>query len=187
MISPDRFIALSSDRDAWLAARRKGVTATEVRDASTPAGFKEVLERRTNPTEIISNAYMQFGTDNEAWILGWLKNETGIMPSAWLIAAEGNPQYLATPDGLSLDHTRIAEVKTGGKEINNPSLAHRRQVQWQLFCSGAESAVYAYMLRAEVNGIFVPAWLEPKTWLIERDETMIAGLVKTAELLLTDF
>lgn len=187
MIHADRFIATSDNRDMWLAARRLGVTATDVRDAATPAGLKEVMQRRAHPQPIEPNAYMQFGNDNEAWILSWAKQQYGIMPSHWLIASEDNPRYLATPDGLSLDHTEIAEVKTGGKEPGKlPSLAHRRQMQWQLRCTGAARCRYVFMLRAEVNGVFVPAWLEPKTWLVERDETLITGLEQTAELLLRD-
>jgi hypothetical protein len=187
MITASRFIATSDDRETWLAARARGVTATEVRDASTPAGFRQVLANRRNPQDITPNAYMQFGTDNEGWILSWVKAEFDIMPSHWVIAAEDNPRHLATPDGLSLDHTRIAEVKTGGKEPKSPPLPHVRQVQWGMRVTGAESCVYAFVLRAEVNGVLVPAWLEPKTWIIDRDPKMIAELERTAELLLIDY
>lgn len=187
MIAADRFIATSDNRALWLAARARGVTATTVAKASTPAGFREVVADRRNPVEVQDNAYMKFGRDNEAWIAAWVKAEFGIMPNHWLIASEDNPRLLATPDGLSLDHTQIGEYKTGGTEPKKPPLQHVRQVQWQLRCTGAESCVYAFVLRTEVNGVLVPAWMEPKTWPIERDDKIIAELERTAELLLVDF
>lgn len=188
MIPATRFIETSDNRDAWLRAREGGVTATEVAHASTPAGFRQAVEDRRNPVEVVANDYMQFGTDNEAWILRTLKVEFGIMPNHWLIAAADNPLHLATPDGLSIDHTVMAEVKTGGKEPTKPPLMHMRQMGWQFRCNEfAKAIVYAFMLREERNGVMVPAWMEPKIWVVERDEQMIAELTKTADLLLTDY
>jgi hypothetical protein len=186
MIAPERFIAQSENRDAWLTARRGAVTATEVAKASTPAGFLEALEERRNPTEIADNGYMKFGRDNENWLALEVKREFGILPNQWLIAAEGEPLHMATPDGLSLDHTMTAEIKTGGKEPSKPPLMHMRQMQYQLYCAGPQAiqCVYAFMLRAENDEGFYPAWLEPKTWVVERDDPMIAQLIETANRLL---
>jgi predicted phage-related endonuclease len=58
---------------------------------------------------------------------------------------------------------------------------YRRQVQWQLYVTGAESCVFAWMLREERNGVFVPAWFEPEVTVIERDEAMIRTLVSCAQ------
>ncbi len=57
MISIERFIASSQTRELWLAARDRGVTATQVAKASTPAGMKEVLAQIENPTPIEANAF----------------------------------------------------------------------------------------------------------------------------------
>lgn len=184
MISADRFIETSDNRDQWLAARRPAVTATEVAKASTPSGFIEAVQERRQPVDLEPNGYMRFGSDNEAWISAFIKREFGIMPNKWLIAAEGNRLHMATPDGLSLDHRRISEVKTGGKLITSPPIQHRRQVGWQFYCTGAEECEYAFMLRTEVNGIFVPAWLEPKVWHIDRDDALIRDLIDVADRLL---
>ena len=184
LIVADRFIETSENREAWLAARAGGVTATEVARASTPAGFLEAVEERRNPVELEPNAYMRFGSENEDWISMFVKREFGIMPNKWLIASKDNPRFMATPDGLSLDHRRISEVKTGGKDIKSPPMPHRRQVGWQFYCTGAEVCEYAFMLRAEVNGVFVPAWMEPKVWRIERDDALIGDLIETANRLL---
>lgn len=186
MIAPERFIVESTDHAAWIAARAGGVTATEVARASTPTGFREVVADRLAPVTVVPNGYMEFGSANESWISMFVKREFGIMPNRWLIAAEDEPRFLSTPDGLSLDHAQISEVKTGGKEPKSPPMQHRRQVNWQFRTTGAEECIYAFMLRTEVNGVLVPAWLEPKTWVIERDDQIIAELESTANLLLLD-
>jgi len=185
VIAAERFIASSDDRPTWLAARLGAVTATEVARAATPSGFLLAAEERRSPHEVEDNDYMRFGRENENWLALDLKAKFGIMPNHWLIAAEGNPLHMATPDGLSIDHTGIGEIKTGGKEAYvKPPIQYRRQIQWQFWCTGAEWCEYAFMLRTEVNGLFVPAWLEPRTLRIERDDAMISDLVTVADRLL---
>lgn len=185
MISVDRFIASSQERTAWLAARRNGVTATQVAGAATPSGFKAAVEWMHNPTDIDDNEYMKFGRDNERWLCLALKNEYGVLPNDWLLAGEIR-WHLATPDGLSPDGKMIAEIKTTGRdwgEWSKVPIHYRRQVQWQLHVSGAEAAVFAWMLRVEMNGKFVPGWFEPKHVLVERDEKTINQLIDVAERL----
>jgi hypothetical protein len=184
MITADRFIETSENYEAWLAARRPAVTATEVAKASTPAGFADAVSARREMATVVANEVMRFGSDHEDWIARALKADHWLMPNRWLIAAADNPLHMATPDCLSLDHTTIGEIKTSGKQITRPPLAHVRQVQWQLRCTGADRCVYAFMLRVEVNGVLAPAWLEPQTWVIERDPKMIADLTATADRLL---
>ena len=187
MISASRFIARSSDRDLWLEARTHGVTATAVaKAASGPAGFRDQLEARRNPVDIEVNPFMAWGTFMEPVIARWVKDEFGIMPNEWLIASEHDSRFLATPDGLSLDHGMIAEIKTMGKPLEKPPLDHIRQMMWQLMVTGAEKCLYAWQLRVEVPGGFAPGWLEPRSMWVERDEKMIADLVTVAERLIEE-
>jgi hypothetical protein len=118
----------------------------------------------------------------------WVKEEFGILPNEWLIAAEESPRYLATPDGLSLDHKEISEIKTTGQDWGEGSIPirYRRQVQWQLFVTGAESCLFAWVERAEVAGRLVPAWFEPRTIRLDRDEKEIEKLVGVADRLLEE-
>jgi predicted phage-related endonuclease len=76
-------------------------------------------------------------------------------------------------------------VKTTGQDWEDKSIPiqYRRQVQWQLHVTGAKRCLFAYMKRLEVDGVFAPAWFEPKCLWIERDEDMISALIITAELL----
>jgi hypothetical protein len=182
LIAVERFIASSQTRDLWLAARGRGVTATQVAKASTPAGYKEVLSQIENPTPVEANAYMSWGTEREAHIAHVVKERYGIMPNDWLLCAEGpgNEWQLATPDGLSLDHTLIGEYKTSSKSLDKVPANYMRQVQWQLYVSGAEKCLFAYELRLEGPEGFVPGFDVECQW-IERNEEMISELIETAQ------
>lgn len=185
MISADRFIASSVEHDEWIAARKTGVTATQVAKAGTPAGFKSEVAKIAAPVTIADNAYMKFGRDNERWLALALKSEFGVLPNDWLIAGETR-WHLATPDGLSPDHATICEIKTTGKDWGSWAKVpadYKRQVHWQMHVTGAERAVFAWMLRVESNGAFVPGWFEPKFVVVERDDNEIEKLVTVAEML----
>lgn len=185
MITIDRFMANKEiDFDGWLDARLGGVTATQVAKAATPSGFDEAVEEIRSPKTIPDNPYMKFGRDQEGWI-GLALMKYGVLPNEWLIRHETNPHYLATPDGLSLTHETISEVKTTGRDWgDNIPIQYRRQVQWQLFVTGASECVFAWLLRADSPAGFVPAWFEPKVVMIERDEKMIEELSAVADRLL---
>lgn len=182
MISIDRFIASSQTKDLWLAARDRGVTATQVAKASTPAGMKEVLAQIENPTPIEANAFMSWGTEREAHIAHVVKDRFGILPNDWLLCADGagNEWQMATPDGLSLDHTVIGEYKTSGKPLDKVPANYMRQVQWQLYVTGAEKCLFAYELRLEGPEGFVPGFDVETQW-IERNDEMISELIVTAQ------
>ncbi|MGN8024729.1 YqaJ viral recombinase family protein [Microbacterium sp. 22242] len=181
MIAAERFIARDTERDKWLAARKNGVTATEVRDAATDAGFRNLVASWSDP-QFEGNEYTAFGNWAEPDMLNHAHQTNGILPSGWLIASEGDPRWLATPDGLSLDHSTIAEAKTTSKDWGRPPLKYMRQIQWQLFVTGAEKCLLLWHLRATADdGSFYLPWIEPKTLWIERDETMIATLIGVAE------
>ena len=183
MISVDRFIARSSNRDMWLAARAQGVTATMVAKAATTAGFAQVVADILDPKPVVPDAFMEWGTFREPFIALEVKDRYGIMPNEWLIAKDSglNRWQMATPDGLSLDHTFIAEIKTGGSEFVGIPIAHRRQMQWQMFVTDTHACVYAYERRlVNPDGSFQAAFA-PVFELYERDEAMIRELVSVAE------
>jgi len=184
MIQAYRFVANKAiDHEAWLDARRHGVTATEVSRAATQRGYQEVLESYKSGDSVPDNAYMEFGRRMEGPLSLWVKEQTDIMPNEWLISAE-DPDHLATPDGLSLEHARIAEIKTSGKDLERIPIQYMRQVQWQLYVTDASECAFVWMLRAEArDGTFVPAWIEPKHTFIGRDEDMISELRELADRL----
>lgn len=190
MISKDRFLAQSGTQE-WHDIRASGVSATAVAKACTPSGFAEIVREIWQGVEPIpDNEYMRFGREQEGNIVADLQAmDYDIEPNDWLIAAEGytNRWQFATPDGLSSDHRTIAEVKTTGKDWGDWSkvpLHYKRQVQWQLYVTGAETCLFAWQLRTTTdNGVFVPAWLEPKVVIVPRDEELIRELVTVSEKL----
>jgi len=182
MIAIERFIVSSQTKDLWLAARDRGVTATQVAKASTPAGMKEVLANIENPTPVEPNGFMDWGTQREAYIAHVVKERYGILPNDWLLCADGagNEWQMATPDGLSLDHKLIGEYKTSGKPLDKVPANYMRQVMWQLYVTGAEKCLFAYELRLEGPEGFVPGFDIECQW-IDRDEKIISDLIKVAE------
>lgn len=191
MIEQDRFLVPSRERDKWLEVRSQGVTATAVAKAVTPDGFREVLNQLRSPGEIPDNDYMRFGREQEGPIIEKLQTLIDIEPNDWLIAKDADEKkwMMATPDGLSADHRMIAEVKTTGRDWERwaqvPGNYHR-QVQWQLFVTGAEVCVFAWMLRVNRGGQMVPGWPGPKFVEVERDESLMARLEETAHQLYTE-
>lgn len=185
MLGAEQFVASKSlDESEWLRARRTGVTATQVAKGATPSGRKEVLASYWSDFDIVDTPQMAFGRDSEPWLAMWTKEHYEVMPNDWLIRAAHNPLALATPDGLSLDHSVISEIKTTGKDwgsVEKIPIAYKRQVQWQLYVTGAEYCVFVWLLRAEHDGLMVPAWYEPKSDCIYRDEQMIEELTIAAD------
>ena len=185
LIDVVRFVASKSvNAERWLSARREGVTATQVaRAASGPGGFEQAVENYRADFVEQDNPYMQFGRAWEGPIAMHLKERHDIMPNDWLIRNAYHAHHLATPDGLSLGHDVISEIKTTGKDWNPERIPvqYRRQVQWQLHVTGAIGCFFAWMLREERNGALVPGWFEPRVIVMERDEDMIASLVKVAD------
>lgn len=184
----ERLVA-KAQTDAWFTARRNGISATAVANASTPSGFKEEVAKAVYPEDniIVDNAYMAFGRQWENWIVEALPEKYGLQPNDWLIRSEENEWHLATPDALNDDWSIIGEVKTTGKDWVTPPLKYIRQVQWQLYVTGAEKCIFAWLLRGtDHQGDFVPAWYEPKFIEITRADRMIPELIKTADRLVEE-
>jgi len=176
MLSVDQFIANKAiDQDHWLSMREQGVTATQVGKN----------EWRSKP--FYDNRYMEFGRDAEAPLSLWVKENFEIMPNEWLIKHDSIEWALSTPDGISLDHSVISEIKTTGRDFIDwqgvPS-AYVRQVQWQMFVTQTPRCLFSWMLRVENDqGLFEFGWLEPKTVWVERDNDLIEVLLEQAEYL----
>lgn len=180
MLTAERFLANREiDFRSWMEFRRNGVTASDISASATPESIKRVSKFRHVP----DTPAMRFGREYEGTIAMYIKNDFGVMPNEWLIAGE-TKWHLATPDGISLDHKVVSEIKTTGTDWETWAKAPKkfnRQVQWQMHVTGAETCVFAWMLRGTTdNNILVPLWLEPKMVVVERDQETINELVVTA-------
>lgn len=146
------------DRDAWLAARRLGVTATEVRDLYmgkiTQADLIALKLGRRKDT-FAGNAYTRWGTEREPIIAAEIERRYAIAPESRLVHAADNPRFLASPDGLALDFDGelvLSEIKTAGKPIPLGSelfaeKGYEAQMVWQMRVTGARRCLYAWELR----------------------------------------
>lgn len=190
MIEADRFLARSSDREAWLWHREQGVTATMVAKAATPAGFAEVVAEMENPREVTPNAMMSWGNEREPHIAQVVLERFDIFPNDYLISKGGklSPDrwMMATPDGLCWHdgHKTIGEYKTSGKPLDKIPAHYMRQVQWQMWVTDAERCLFAYELRLDAPGGFAPDFDINTQW-VDRDDKKIKELVAVAEKLQT--
>ena len=178
MIPASRFIVQSRYEQDWLAARKGFITATTVAKASTAAGFNALL---AGERTFEGNEFTDYGHAAEPLILNHAHHQFGILHNDWLIVAE-NGRDAATPDGLSPDHTEIAEAKTTGTDWKTIPALYRRQMQWQLWVTGAERCLFLWDLRLvnDLGGFYAP-WLEPKTVWVDRDDDEIAALRVVAD------
>lgn len=173
-----RVVTDGSDRMAWLRARARGITATDVAKLSTPRSIDSAAWEKLNGSRFTGNAYTEHGKAREPEIAAWVLREHGIAPSRALFHAETDLRHLATPDGLverqggSLE---LAEIKTTNKEWRTIPRHYLRQVWWQQYVLGAERTLVVW----ERHEGFVPVG-DPECRWIDRDENEIARLVGLA-------
>lgn len=171
-----KFGPSSTDREAWLEARRHVVTATDAYKLLR-GRYDTVRREKDSPSNWEGNRYTEHGRAREAVIMQEVEAEHGIRPNSRLVYG-ADERHAATPDGISDDGTLIAEVKTtkhGWDSIRSAPPEYYSQVQWQLHVTGAARCLFAW----EVHDGFVPGWPEHE-W-VERDETHIGELVNAAD------
>jgi hypothetical protein len=183
-VSPhqERVVALSSDRVAWLRARSRGVTATDVARLSSERALQAVLQDKLLGSGFGGNAFTDHGRAREPEIARWVRARFGIEPSETLYHAAGQPLHLATPDGLAVQDGSVvlAEIKTTGHAWRSIPRSYLRQVWWQQYVVGAERTLVVW----EQHDDFVPTHAEPQTRWVERDDNEIHVLVGLADRLL---
>jgi hypothetical protein len=178
----DRVVAHAHDRVAWLRARSRGVTATDVARLSSERALQAVLHDKLLGTGFGGNAFTDHGRAREPEIARWVRARFGIEPSGVLYHAPQQPLHLATPDGLAVkDGTVVlAEIKTTGHAWRSIPRSYLRQVWWQQYVVGAERTLVVW----EQHDDFVPTHAEPQTRWVERDDNEIHVLVGLANRLL---
>jgi hypothetical protein len=178
----DRILAHSTDRVAWLRARSRGVTATDVARLSSLRAVQSVALEKLHGTGFGGNAYTDHGNAREPEIARWVRATHGIEPSAALFHAPYEKSHLATPDGVAVINgtLTLAEIKTTSSGFTTIPRSYLRQVWWQQYVLGAERTLFVW----EQHTDFVPIDPEPKVRWIERDDNEIHILVGLANKLL---
>jgi len=179
----DRIVARAADRVAWLRARSRGITATDVARLSGAASVQAVAFEKINGSGFSGNAYTDHGRAREPEIARWVERRYGIVSSDALFHAAGQTAHLATPDGLAVSasgHLELAEIKTTKSPWRSIPRSYLRQVWWQQYVLGAERTLLVW----EQHDDFIPTNAEPECRWIDRDENQIHLLVQLADRVL---
>ncbi|AMM22540.1 recombinase [Frondihabitans sp. PAMC 28766] len=179
----DRILADSTDRVAWLRARSRGITATDVARLSSAAAVQAIVLEKRYGSSFSGNAYTDHGRAREPDIAAWVKTHHSIEPSTKLFHARGQKLHLATPDGVGelADGTVVlAEIKTTSKVWRGIPRSYLRQVWWQQYVLGAERTLVVW----EQHVDFVPVAAEPLCRWVERDDDQIQQLIFLADQVL---
>lgn len=180
-----RIVADSRDRVAWIRARSRGITATDVATLTSERAIARAADQKLGGSRFTGNAYTDHGRRREPEIAAWLAATHGIRPSTALFHAEVEKRHLATPDGIAVDaagRVTLAEIKTTNKSWRSIPRGYLRQVWWQQHVLGAERTLFAW----EEHRDFRPVDDEPKCVWIDRDDGEIAKLVRLATSLIDE-
>ena len=180
-----RIVADSRDRVAWVRARSRGITATDVASLTSENAIAKAAEAKLIGTRFSGNAYTDHGRRREPEIAAWVAATHGILPSSALFHAVAEKRHLATPDGVATTASgsiTLAEIKTTNKAWRSIPRSYMRQVWWQQHVLGAERTLVAW----EQHDGFVPIGDEPRCAWVDRDDREIARLVRLADALIDE-
>lgn len=180
-----RIVADSRDRVAWVRARSRGITATDVATLTSANAIARAADAKLMGSGFSGNAYTAHGRLREPEIARWVAATHGIVPSSALFHAEVERRHLATPDGIAVDasgRVTLAEIKTTNKSWRSIPRSYLRQVWWQQHVLGAERTLVAW----EEHEGFVPVDDEPRCAWVDRDDVEIDKLVRLATQLIDE-
>jgi hypothetical protein len=180
-----RIVADSRDRVAWVRARSRGITATDVAALTSFNAIPRAADAKLRGSGFSGNAYTDHGRRREPEIAAWVAATHGIRPSSALFHAVVEKRHLATPDGVAVDgegRVTLAEIKTTNKAWRSIPRTYLRQVWWQQHVLGAERTLVVW----EQHDGFVPIDDEPRCAWVDRDEREIGQLVRLATALIDE-
>jgi len=189
------------DRPAWLAARRNGISASEIAKlGSYKSNASRVKAYGTLAEEKIAaggndwrgarmDAYRARGNGREPVLEEWAEFAFGFTPESRLAFAESDRQHLASVDGWKVNsegQVVLAELKTTNEPLT-PVICDKKgyvdQVQWQMHVTGAVETLILWEERLDDGeGGFKPG--ARGTVLIVRDQARIDQLVGYASAFL---
>lgn len=180
-----RVVADSRDRVAWVRARSRGITATDVATLTSSNAITRAADAKLMGTGFSGNAYTDHGRRREPEIARWVAGTHGILPSSALFHAVIEKRHLATPDGIAVDRggrVTLCEIKTTKKEWRSIPRSYLRQVWWQQHVIGADRTLVVW----EEHDAFIPIDDEPRCTWVDRDEAEIDTLVRLATALIDE-
>jgi hypothetical protein len=148
-----------TDRPAWLAFRRTGITATEVRDLHLGKITADDLAKAKHGgdgPDLSGNVYIAWGNEREPIIAERLRVALGMDPEHRVFHAQENSRHLASPDGVGTDFDElleISEIKTGGyRYFGHAGMVDKgylAQMVWAMYVTGAWRCRYEFETREQ--------------------------------------
>ena len=188
--------ASDTDREAWLAQRRTGITATEVRDIAKGGAVKrkELIGYKLHPetNTFTGNQYTEWGKKREA-ALARVLEAAGITPETRIFQALENPRHMASPDGVGFDPIGcewvLGEIKTSKYNLDPAgdrfaATGYYDQMQWQMYVCGATRCLFVWEQHDDAWP--APSPLPHRTAWVERDDERIAQLIVIADEFLAE-
>lgn len=159
IVGPEYDKTRPETREAWVAFRAGGITATQIRDWGNGTKRREIImEKVTGVTEDLSHIpAIAHGNRREPVIGEWIQSRFGITPTGRTYAHAENPRHLASPDGISLDPFSgelevgtpaaiVAEIKTSAYDLTPGTLdAHRTLIDIDHTSKFAKTNYYTQM------------------------------------------
>jgi hypothetical protein len=192
--------ASDTDREAWLAERMGGVTATEIRDLfMRKITVKQLIDlklgRRVDTFS--GNQYTAWGKAREPEIAAVVASVYPIAAESRVFHAVDNPRFLASPDGLGvIADVVVSEIKTSKHDVTVGSPAfeaagYRAQMTWAMRVIGAKRCLYVserhdsdwqdrggqYFEPAPLGLVPVMEWVEYDEALAKHLETIAVGFL----------
>lgn len=176
--------ASDADREAWLADRRQGPTATEIRDLWLgKLSIADLVARKLGRTPEVGDLshvpVIGWGKTREPIIAAIAEQRYGIRPESRVFHAADEFRFLASPDGVGEDfdgNRVISELKTAGMDVAPGSSSfdakgYLIQMTWGMRVMNARRCLYGWEYRLDVpGGGFEPGLLQFE-W-IDYDESL---------------
>lgn len=171
----------SEDRAAWLEARQKGVTATDVSRLAHggAAEWQKIKAEKQGVQSFTGNEYTRWGEAREE-VIAEQVGDLGLLHNTNLLQQDADPRWLATPDLLSPDGSEVGDIKTAvwrGEQWDEPPAHYRDQLLWQMFVTGARRA----KLIVEYHTDFRVTQFHPDVLHVAYDEERVDYLRGLAE------
>lgn len=176
----------TTDKFAWLEARRTVVTASEIGVIVRGGAGRAALlaEKRSGEHRDLSRVpAIRHGLAREPVIARWATARwPHLTVDERLVASDEHPRHAATCDMTGPDS--VAEIKTGGKPWGENAYVDRYfdQVLWQLHVTGKR---YGWILY-EQHDDGVPVGFEPLVVAVPYDAERVAVLVAAADEFLAE-
>lgn len=177
--------ASDQDRPAWLAERRSGITATEIRDLMRHKVSEATLIARKlgrKPESDWVGAYALYGREREPIIAAEVERRWAIHPESRLFHAADEPRFMCSPDGIGVnfdEEIQGSEIKTSEEDLSPwlplfSKLGYDLQCQWCMRVTGAQRWLFVWEERTGVPEDFWPG--DRHFYWIDRNEAVIADM-----------